>query len=100
MLSIVVTTFSNETSAKEFARKLLENKLAVCVQLSHITSFYNWQDSCMEEPEVRMVIKVKKSLMPLLAQFFNDNHPYDVPQLIEIEASSVAESYLNWAMEN
>lgn len=100
MLSIVLTTFSNEKSAKQFAKKLLADKLAVCVQLESITSLYNWHDKCVEEDEIRMMIKVKKSLMPELTKFFTENHPYDVPQLIEIEATSVAESYLNWALES
>ncbi len=100
MLSVVFTTFATEDTAKVFAKKLLANQLAVCVQLESITSFYNWQGHCMEEPEIRMIIKFKKAQMPQLAIFFADNHPYDVPQLVEIEANSVAENYLNWAMES
>lgn len=99
MLSIVLTTFADETSAKQFAKKLLVDKLAACVQLDPITSLYNWQDKCIEEPEVRMVIKIKTALIPQLSQFFQHNHPYDIPQFIEIKATSVAESYLNWAMQ-
>lgn len=99
MLSIVLTTFADEASAKQFAKKLLADKLAACVQLQPITSLYHWQDECVEEPEVRMVIKTKTALIPQLSQFFQHNHPYDIPQFIEIKATSVAENYLNWAMQ-
>ena len=40
---IVLTTCPNEKEAKALALKLIKEKLAACVQLSPITSYYTWK---------------------------------------------------------
>ncbi len=61
-MSIVViqTTCSNDEEARKIAKILIEKKLAACVQMSEIESFYMWQDEFCNDKEVLLNIKTKK----------------------------------------
>ena len=59
---IVQTTTSNEEEAKKkIAKILIQDKLAVCVQLKDIESLYNWDGKLCCERETLLSIKTKKS---------------------------------------
>ena len=96
---IVITTTSNKDEAKELAKKILESKLAACVQLSHISSYYVWDDKVQNDEEVRVVIKTKKSLFSKLKSFIKQNHSYDTPQIIMLDIKDGNEKYLHWIEE-
>ncbi len=100
MLTMIVTTFADEVSAKVFAEKLLSERLAVCIQLTPITSLYRWQGVCEESAECRMVIKAKRADLSAISDFFKAHHPYDVPQFIEVAVESVSDDYLDWALNS
>ena len=43
-LLILCTTVSNKYCAEKIARKLLNDKLAACVSIKEINSFYQWDE--------------------------------------------------------
>ncbi len=100
MLTMILTTFEDESSAKVFAKKMLSEGLAVCIQLTPITSLYRWKGICEESAECRMLIKTKKADLSVIGDFFKTHHPYDVPQFIEVAVTSVSADYLDWALSS
>ncbi|MGE3299140.1 MAG: divalent cation tolerance protein CutA, partial [Arcobacter sp.] len=54
---IVQTTCSSKEEAKNIAKVLIEEKLAACVQLSEIESFYNWKEEFCCDNETLLNIK-------------------------------------------
>ena len=48
---VLLTTLPNTDAAKRIARLLVEERLAACVQLSSIASFYRWEGKIANEPE-------------------------------------------------
>ena len=77
---IYVTSPSNEIS-KSLAKKLLEKKLAACVNIfPEISSVFSWEGEIKRESESLMMIKSSQSLFEELKEVVKLNHPYKVPE--------------------
>lgn len=98
-LVIILTTTETEDEARTLATGLLEQRLAACVQLSEIDSLYVWQGEIATDPEVRLFIKTPAARVDAALQWLRTNHPYDVPQLVVLEAAMVNADYLAWAQD-
>ncbi|WP_300456427.1 divalent-cation tolerance protein CutA [Desulfobacula sp.] len=96
---IVLTTCPNDEEAKTLASKLLEKNLAACVQLSSITSYYNWKGITHADPEIRLVIKTRARRYESVEQFIKKNHSYDVPQIVQIPITDGSDEFLDWMDE-
>lgn len=94
--SVVVTTCASQEDAEALASKIIENKLAACVQLSNIQSYYVWNDAVSNDLEVKLSIKTRHELYDELEAFIKKNHSYQVPEIIEIPIQSGSRAYLNW----
>lgn len=97
---IVTTTCPNEQEAKDLATRIVSEKLAACVQLSHIESFYVWKDEACIDPEIRLTIKTKQILYDRLEQFIKKHHSYEVAQIVMTPLTDGADDYLDWIDEN
>ena len=78
----VLTTVSNAEDAATLADRLVQNKLAACVQELSIRSHYNWEGKTQNEPEVLMLIKTPEALQEEVVGFIKSNHSYDLPEII------------------
>ncbi|MFO7751900.1 MAG: divalent-cation tolerance protein CutA [Desulfobacteraceae bacterium] len=97
--SIVITTTDSKSEAESLSAKLLENRLAACIQVSSVTSFYTWKDEVHNDPEYKLLIKTRKELYPDLASFIREHHSYEVPEIIEVPIRSGLDEYLGWIAE-
>jgi len=92
---LATTTTAELEDARNIARRLVETKLAACVQIMEpITSVYRWQG------EVLLLIKSKQDLIPRIAELLDEIHPYEVPELIAIPIVEGSASYLSWLEDN
>ena len=57
---VIQTTCSSKEEAKKIAKVLIVEKLAACVQLSEIESFYNWNNEFCCDNETLLNIKTIK----------------------------------------
>lgn len=98
---IAWTTVANEEDARRLARVAVERRLAVCAQVDGpIESHYLWQGRTESAREYRLWFKCLPSNASALGQWVQANHPYQVPQWIEVSAEAVGEKYLSWAIAN
>ncbi len=96
-MRIVLTTTPTANEAEILAEKIIEAKLAACVQiLPQMTSVYVWQGKVQKECEHLMLIKTLPEKWEALRDFITANHSYDVPEMIAIDAARVSEPYLEW----
>ena len=97
---VVLTTAPNTEEAETLARKIIEAKLAACVQiLPPMKSFYFWNNEIQVDSEHLLLVKTLAEKFDELETFIQKNHSYDVPEITALAAEKVSESYLAW-LEN
>ncbi|MGE9291711.1 MAG: divalent-cation tolerance protein CutA [Puniceicoccales bacterium] len=90
------TTVASLTEAESLAKKILEERLAACVQVdAGVKSFYPWDGKLCAENEVRLWVKTTRSLAEEIALFLDEHHPYDTPQWVWIPADG-SDAYGQW----
>jgi periplasmic divalent cation tolerance protein len=93
---MILSTCPDIREAEKLALALIENKLAACVQITGVTSFYEWDRKVNRDTEQLLIIKAKKSLYPEIEAFISKHHSYDVPEIIEIPIGNGLNAYFNW----
>jgi periplasmic divalent cation tolerance protein len=93
---IVLTTVEIEQRAENLALKILEEKLAACVQIHKIKSNYWWNGEIKCDCEYLLSIKTKAELFHDISEFIKQNHPYEIPEIIQIPIISGSDEYLKW----
>ena len=79
---VIITTESSKTNASRLAKLLIQNKLAACVSIKEIFSFYVWDGDIEETKEFEITIKSKPEFKENLIDFLHKISTYDVPQII------------------
>jgi periplasmic divalent cation tolerance protein len=80
-----------------FTRTLVEERLAACGHLlMPIRSVYRWEGAVHDEPEARVGLHTRRSLVPAIVARTADGHPYDVPCVIALPVVDGNPDYLMW----
>lgn len=93
---VILTTCANREEAERLAQLLVEAKLTACVQMTGVTSFYEWDGALNRDDEQLLLIKAPAFSYGEIEAFISQNHSYDVPEIIQIPIRAGSESYLNW----
>ena len=92
-----MTTTPTADEAEALAEKIVEAKIAACVQiLPQMTSVYIWEGKLQKEGEQLLLIKTLPEKYDELAAFITANHSYDTPEIIAVDTERVSEHYLSW----
>ncbi|MBN2466514.1 MAG: divalent-cation tolerance protein CutA [Deltaproteobacteria bacterium] len=97
--SVIFTTCGTQDDAGNLARLLVERHLAACVQMTPVTSVYEWEGKINKDQEVLLLIKAKKLLYHEIEEFIVQNHRYDIPEIIEVPIENGLAKYLGWIDE-
>ncbi|GIL53098.1 hypothetical protein Vafri_8782 [Volvox africanus] len=98
---VVYVTVPNAQVGEDLAAKLVEAKLAACVNiLPGLTSIYTWKGKVEKDSELLLIIKSRHELLTELTAFVRANHPYDEPEVIALPILGGSPSYLQWLMDN
>ena len=81
-LLLLITTESDIHRAENIARKLIKRKLAACVSIKEINSFYHWDDQIQHSKEFEISIKSTKENIKDLICILKKEISYEVPQFI------------------
>ena len=96
---VLLTTTSARDEAAKIANLLIDEKLAACVQLLPIESFYFWQGRTQNESEVLLLVKTRTSLFERAIARIKQVHSYSVPEIVALPFSAGFAGYLNWIDE-
>jgi len=94
---IVLCTCADREQAERIAHRLVELRLAACVNiLPGVHSVYRWQGSVESAAEVLMLIKTRAALTREVQSTIAGLHSYEVPEFLVLPVSGGSESYLAW----
>ena len=79
---LLYTTLSNKICAENIARKLIKDRLAACVSIKEVSSFYLWDDNVQNDSEYEITIKSKPQKLDDLIDFLKKEVEYEIPQII------------------
>jgi periplasmic divalent cation tolerance protein len=97
---LIQTTCVSKTEAKNIAKVLIDAKLAACVQLSEVESFYNWNNEFCSDNETLVSIKTRKENFEKVKSKIKEYHSYDVPEIIELDITNSSKKYSKFIGEN
>ena len=84
-------------SAERIARALVGERLAACVNLlPGMRSVYRWQGRIEQADETLLLVKTTAQRYPALQARLPALHPYELPELVAVEAAAGLPAYLQW----
>jgi len=102
-MSIIITLVAcpSQEVASALAKLLVDQELAACVQaLPAAQSVYRWKGEVCIDEEALLIIKTTSELKDELRKSIEENHPYEVPEFVVIEAADVSDKYEAWLRGN
>ncbi len=98
--TIIVSTFPDKKSITKIANDVVKSKLAACVNITKISSIYAWQGKIENTPEYLALFKTTTKNKKSLIEKIKSVHPYDVPEIAEIDVDSINKPYLDWLIDS
>ncbi len=96
----IITTCPSEEAGEVLARKLLEKRLAACVNIiPRVRSLYWWKGEIQDDGEVYLFVKTRENLKREVMSFIAREHSYEVPEIIELVVGDMHPPYLQWIVQ-
>ena len=97
---IVLTTAPDDERAEAWARALVEERLAACVNVhGPMTSFYRWKGVVERDAERQVVIKTTRERVPSLRERLRELHSYELPEFVVLAVEDGSDEYVKWVVE-
>ena len=94
---IIQTSCPDAASAERIAKILVEEGLAACVsRIPGVVSTYRWQGAIQVDGEELLLIKTMRDRKDAVSARLLELHPYELPELIVVEAAAVHGPYRDW----
>lgn len=94
---IVLVTCPDKESANKIASSLIEKKLAACVNtINNVESIFRWKGKIEKSSENLLIIKSKKRLLKKLITDVQQNHPYQLPEILALPIIGGSKAYIDW----
>lgn len=91
----IYITLNNTDEARAIGKKILEQKLANCMNWFPITCMYRWKGKIEEEPEMVLIVKTKKKHFAAVEKIVKDAIDY-TNCIAEIEVGKQRMEFLEW----
>lgn len=96
---VIVTTYSKARTGSRIINALLARRLAACIQVFPIRSFYRWKGGLSKDRENLMLIKARSRDFDKIKGAILENHDYEVPEIISMRIDKGFAAYLDWMDE-
>jgi periplasmic divalent cation tolerance protein len=98
---MVLTTLPADADGPAFARGIVEERLAACVNLlPPMESVYRWEAEVAQETERQVIIKTSRERVVALWERVRELHPYDMPEFLVLPIVDGNDAYLRWIGES
>ena len=94
---LILTNLPDAESARALATKLIEQRVAACVNiLAPCLSIYRWEGKLEEAEEVPLLIKTSAARYAALEEAIRAYHPYELPEIVAVRVEKGLPDYLAW----
>ena len=98
-MRLVLCAFPDEASARAAVDRALSARLAACAQRHPVDSTYWWKGRIEAQQEVVVVFKTAPKRVGALFRQLAEGHPYEVPEILELDVPRVHVPYLTYLAE-
>lgn len=96
----IVITDADVERLVALTRTLVEERLVACGQhVAPIRSVYRWEGAVHDEPEARVALHTRRSLVDAVVARAGELHGYDVPCVLALPLVGGNPAYLRWVVE-
>ena len=93
----VYVTAASPEQAQEIGRKLVEERLAACVNIFEaMKSLYWWQGRIEQANEAVLIAKTRSDLVPALVKRVKALHSYSCPCVVALRVGKGNPDFLKW----
>lgn len=94
---LVITNLPDREAAQRLAGRLVEERLAACVNiLAPCESVYRWQGRIETAQEITLLIKTLGAHYGKVEKTIRQCHPYELPEIIAVPIAAGLPAYLEW----
>ena len=98
---MVLTTVADDERAEALARRLVDERLAACVNIyPPMLSVYRWKGEIERNAERQVVIKTTRRCLPALETRLNELHAYELPEFVVVSPAVISDAYANWVRQS
>ena len=98
---VVLITVASREEAERIARRLVEDRLAACVNIvPQVRSLFIWRGKFSQEDECLLVAKSRRARFPELTAAVKQLHSYSVPEIIALPILVGSADYLRWMADS
>ena len=93
---VIILSTASPDNAKIIAKSLVGAKIAACVNMTGVSSYYNWKGEFCDDNETLLIIKTMDSKKNLVMDAIRRLHTYEIPEMIVIPVTGGFPPYLAW----
>jgi periplasmic divalent cation tolerance protein len=98
---LLLSTFPDAETARRATRALVEEKFVACGNLlPGVESIYTWKGALEVSMEVQVFFKTTADVAQRAMTRLRELHPYDVPEILQVNIEDGWPDYLNWVRES
>lgn len=97
-LRVVYCAAPDLAVARALADGAVQRRLAACANFWPIRSTYWWHGRVERAEEVAVLFKTSPKKLGALFRFIARSHPYEVPDLFELQVPRVHEPFVRWLL--
>ena len=86
--------------ARKIGKKLVEERLAACVNFFPVTSIFRWKGLIDEANEVAIIAKTTSGKVKDIDKRVKELHSYDVPCVVSFNMEEGSKDFLDWIAES
>ncbi|MFZ0699326.1 MAG: divalent-cation tolerance protein CutA [Thermoplasmata archaeon] len=95
-MRLVLTTYPDRAAALVQIEEALERRLAACASMFPVDSRFRWNGGIETSAETMVLFKTVPKRVGALFRMLKDGHPYEVPEIVEIDVPRAHPGYLEY----
>jgi periplasmic divalent cation tolerance protein len=96
MHTTVLSTCGSRNEAERIARDLVGRRLAACVNIIPVSSYYRWKGRINADREYLIIAKTRSKIFAKLKRRILILDSYELPELLSLKIDGGYKKYLNW----